>query len=64
MDGTLPTRDDAGPGVSDVGMENDGTGHTHMWQRDGGACVCGEPVPAYLVAAWSRYASRTEGASG
>lgn len=38
--------------------------HVHMWNTDRQPCSCGEPVPAYLVAAWSRYASRTEGASG
>lgn len=45
--------------MSDVGMENDGLGHTHTWERDGGACVCGELVPSWLQAAWDRYAEKT-----
>ncbi len=45
--------------TDDVGMENDGAGHTHTWERNGGACLCGQPVPAYLTAAWDRFAERT-----
>jgi hypothetical protein len=41
--------------MTDVAMENDGMGHTHTWGRDLGACVCGEPVPTWLVAAWQLY---------
>ena len=32
--------------------------HVHAWNRDGRPCSCGEPVPAYLSAAWERYAER------
>lgn len=42
--------------MTDTGMENDGAGHTHAWGRDLGACVCGEPLPAWLAAAWARHA--------
>lgn len=47
--------------TDDVGMENDGMGHVHMWQRNGGTCLCGEPVPAYLAAAWARFTEKTGG---
>lgn len=49
--------------MPDVGMSNDGP-HTHTWERDGGACVCGEPVPSWLQAAWDRYAQRAAEAGG
>jgi hypothetical protein len=42
--------------MTDVGMENDGMGHIHTWERDGGDCLCGAPVPRYLIAAWNRFA--------
>lgn len=47
--------------MADVGMANDGTGHVHTWERGGGACVCGQPVPPWLRAAWDRYAQNTGG---
>ena len=49
--------------MADVGMENEGGGHTHTWERDGGACACGAPVPDWLAAAWARFAEN-EGATG
>lgn len=33
--------------------------HVHHWNRDQQPCSCGEPVPAYLAAAWNRYAEKT-----
>lgn len=39
----------------------DGEQHVHQWGRDREPCRCGEPVPAYLAAAWDRYAERAEG---
>lgn len=45
--------------MSDMGMDNDGMGHTHTWERDGGSCVCGEPVPVWLAAAWERHSEAT-----
>lgn len=36
------------------------TGHTHIWNSsDREPCECGKPVPAYLLAAWDRYAEKT-----
>lgn len=49
--------------MADVGMHNDGMGHTHTWERDGGACVCGAPVPSWLQAAWDRYDANAKGGS-
>lgn len=49
--------------MSDVGMSNDGP-HTHAWERGGGACLCGEPVPSWLQAAWDRFAENTGGGDG
>jgi hypothetical protein len=37
--------------------------HVHTWTRDLQPCACGQPVPAYLAAAWARYAANTEGGS-
>lgn len=47
--------------MPDAGMENDNAGHTHTWERDGGPCVCGEPVPFWLKSAWDRFAENTGG---
>ena len=44
--------------MTGIGVEGEGQGHVHLWSRDGGDCSCGAPVPAYLAAAWSRYAER------
>lgn len=45
--------------TDDVGMQLDGQGHVHTWERNGGACVCGEPVPTWLQASWDRFAEKT-----
>lgn len=42
-----------------VGMESDGMNHIHAWACEQGSCVCGEPVPTWLQAAWDRYAEKT-----
>ena len=34
--------------------------HVHSWNRDRQPCTCGQPVPAYLIAAWDRFTARTE----
>ena len=34
--------------------------HVHAWNRDRIPCGCGQPVPAYLLAAWDRYAEKSD----
>ena len=36
------------------------TEHVHVWNTDRKPCSCGAPVPAYLLAAWDRYANRID----
>lgn len=40
-------------------MPDDNELHVHYWNTDRQPCECGAPVPAYLVAAWDRYAEKT-----
>ena len=46
--------------TDDVGVQRQAVGHIHSWERGGGPCVCGQPVPSYLRAAWHLYEHRVD----